>query len=185
LRYAPYIRLELVTTGNSLLEKVQNGSNEQDNDAKYDVLLLDYRLPGLNALEVLKELRQDRAPAIPVVLVTGQGNEDVALEAIKLGATSYLVKTPGYLYQLPGEIENAFYRAELMREQQALRGSEQRYRDVFETQSELVCRYLPDTTLTFVNDAYCRAFGKTREELIGAKFMDFIPKESHEDVYRQ
>lgn len=185
LRYAPYIHLELVTTGNSLLEKVQNGNDEQENGAKYDVLLLDYRLPGLNALEVLKELRQDRAPAIPVVLVTGQGNEDVALEAIKLGATSYLVKTPGYLYQLPGEIENAFYRAELMREQQALRASEQRYRDVVETQSELVCRYLPDTTLTFVNDAYCRAFGRTREELIGAKFMDFIPKESHEDVYRQ
>lgn len=185
LRYAPYIHLELVTTGNSLLEKVQDGGSEQVNGAKYDVLLLDYRLPGLNALEVLKELRHDRAPAIPVVLVTGQGNEDVALEAIKLGATSYLVKTPGYLYQLPGEIENAFYRAELMREQQALHASEQRYRDVVETQSELVCRYLPDTTLTFVNDAYCRAFGKTRQELIGAKFIDFIPKESHEDVYRQ
>ena len=46
----------------------------------------------------------------------------------------------------------------------ALRASEQRYRDVVETQSELVCRYLPDTTLTFVNDAYCRCFGKTREE---------------------
>jgi len=185
LRYAPYIHLELVTSGNSLLEKVQNGSSAQGNGAKYDVLLLDYRLPGLNALEVLKELRRDQAPAIPVVLVTGQGNEDVALEAIKLGATSYLVKTPGYLYQLPGEIENAFYRSELIREQQALRASEQRYRDVVETQSELVCRYLPDTTLTFVNDAYCRAFGKTREELIGAKFINFIPKESHEDVYRQ
>jgi len=185
LRYAPYIQLELVTTGNGLLAKVNNGNSAQGNGAKYDVLLLDYRLPGLNALEVLKELRQDQAPRIPVVLVTGQGNEDVALEAIKLGATSYLVKTPGYLYQLPGEIENAFYRSELIREQQALRASEQRYRDVVETQSELVCRYLPDTTLTFVNDAYCRAFGKTREELIGAKFINFIPKESHGDVYRQ
>jgi PAS domain S-box-containing protein len=39
----------------------------------------------------------------------------------------------------------------------------------------LICRYLPDTTLTFVNDAYCRYFGKSREELIGAKFIQFIP----------
>ena len=51
---------------------------------------------------------------IPVVLVTGQGNEDVAGEAIKLGATSYLVKTPGWpsLTAFPESSENAFYRAD-------------------------------------------------------------------------
>jgi PAS domain S-box-containing protein len=57
----------------------------------------------------------------------------------------------------------------------ALRQSEQRYRSVVEQQSDLVCRYLPDTTLTFVNDAYCRFAGKTREELIGSRFIDLIP----------
>ena len=55
--------------------------------------------------------------------------------------------------------------------------SEQRYREVVETQSELICRFLPDTTLTFVNDAYCRFFGKSAQELIGSKFIDFIPEE--------
>jgi PAS domain S-box-containing protein len=58
----------------------------------------------------------------------------------------------------------------------ALRESEERYRDVVETQTELICRYLPDTTLTFVNDAYCRYFGKQREELIGTKFLWLIPE---------
>src|SRR5262249_45104490 len=38
----------------------------------------------------------------------------------------------------------------------SLRTSEERYRTVVESQSDLICRYLPDTTLTFVNDAYCR-----------------------------
>jgi PAS domain S-box-containing protein len=58
----------------------------------------------------------------------------------------------------------------------ALRQSEQRYRSVVEHQSDLVCRYLPDTTLTFVNDAYCRFFGKRRDELIGRRFIELIPE---------
>ncbi|HEY6403648.1 MAG TPA: PAS domain S-box protein [Blastocatellia bacterium] len=62
----------------------------------------------------------------------------------------------------------------------ALRKSEERYRSVVESQTELISRYLPDTTLTFVNDAYCRYFGKTWEELIGAKFLDSIPEPARE-----
>ncbi len=57
----------------------------------------------------------------------------------------------------------------------ALRLSEQRYRNIVDTQTDLICRYAPDLTLTFVNDAYCRYFGKTREELIGRNFLDLIP----------
>ncbi|TIN22691.1 MAG: PAS domain S-box protein [Mesorhizobium sp.] len=57
-----------------------------------------------------------------------------------------------------------------------LRESEEQYRNVVETQSELICRYLPDTTLTFVNDAYCRYFNRSRTELVGAKWLDLIPE---------
>ena len=57
-----------------------------------------------------------------------------------------------------------------------LEGSEARYRNVVETQTELICRFLPDTTLTFVNDAYCKYFGKTADELIGTKLVLLIPE---------
>ncbi|HZM92550.1 MAG TPA: PAS domain-containing sensor histidine kinase [Vicinamibacterales bacterium] len=57
----------------------------------------------------------------------------------------------------------------------ALQQSEQRYRSMVEQQSDLVCRYLPDTTLTFVNAAYCRFFGKSRDELMGYRFIELIP----------
>ncbi len=46
----------------------------------------------------------------------------------------------------------------------ALYESEQRYREVVESQIDLVCRYLPDTSLTFVNEAFCNFFKKSREE---------------------
>ena len=57
----------------------------------------------------------------------------------------------------------------------ALRNSEERYRSVVETQSEMICRFLPDTTLTFVNDAYCRCWKKGRDELIGRRFIEMVP----------
>jgi PAS domain S-box-containing protein len=62
------------------------------------------------------------------------------------------------------------------RAEESLRESEERYRNVVETQSELICRYLPDTTLTFVNDAYCRYFGRSRDELVGRPFIDLVPE---------
>ena len=70
----------------------------------------------------------------------------------------------------------------------ALQQSEQRYRSVVEHQSDLVCRYLPDTTLTFVNEAYCRFFGKSREELIGQPLTALMPDryhDAHRDGFRR
>ncbi len=49
-----------------------------------------------------------------------------------------------------------------------LRNSEARYRAIVEDQTDCICRFLPDGTLTFVNDAYCRHVGKTREELLSS-----------------
>jgi PAS domain S-box-containing protein len=62
--------------------------------------------------------------------------------------------------------------------EEKLRTSEELYRNVVETQTELICRFLPDSTLTFVNEAYCRYFDKTREELIGKKYLELIPEDS-------
>jgi len=64
----------------------------------------------------------------------------------------------------------------------ALRKSEVRYRTVVEAQTELVCRFLPDNTIAFVNEAYCRCFHKKPNELVGHKFFEFLPKEEREAV---
>ncbi|MEO8392124.1 MAG: PAS domain S-box protein, partial [Chloroflexota bacterium] len=56
---------------------------------------------------------------------------------------------------------------------------EERYRAVVEIQTEMVSRWLPDTTLTFANETYCRYFHLTREELIGKKFGDFLNDEDN------
>ena len=57
-----------------------------------------------------------------------------------------------------------------------------RYRAIVEDQTELICRFKPDGTLTFVNEAYCRFFNKKREDLLGFSFMPFISPSHSEKV---
>jgi diguanylate cyclase (GGDEF)-like protein/PAS domain S-box-containing protein len=63
--------------------------------------------------------------------------------------------------------------------EEALRESEERYRNVVEQQTELVCRFLPDFTLTFVNEALCRYFGRGPEELVGSRFLEHLHEVDH------
>ncbi|NQU11226.1 PAS domain-containing protein [bacterium] len=62
-------------------------------------------------------------------------------------------------------------------ENEALRQSEARYRAIVEDQIDFVCRFLPDGTLTFVNEAMCRFVGLPREDLLGRSFLPFLPTE--------
>jgi PAS domain S-box-containing protein len=71
---------------------------------------------------------------------------------------------------------------ERKRIEEALEASEERYRAVVENQTELICRFLTEGTLTFVNEAYCRYFGKKREDLVGSQFMPLIPEEDRGKV---
>jgi PAS domain S-box-containing protein len=73
-------------------------------------------------------------------------------------------------------------RARRRRAEEESRTHAARYRSVVDAQSELICRFLPDTTLTFVNDAYCRYWNKTRDELLGHRFIDLIPPEARAGV---
>ena len=58
-----------------------------------DALLLDYRLPDLDGLEFLAKLQSSSQQwCLPVIMVTGQGNEALAVQAMKAGAQDYLVK---------------------------------------------------------------------------------------------
>jgi len=59
------------------------------------------------------------------------------------------------------------------------RRTEERYRNMVEEQTELVCRFLPDLTLTFTNDAYRRYFGKSSEELVGSRFLYDVHEADH------
>lgn len=93
-----------------------------------------------------------------------------------------------------GQLANAFNamaghlqdrESQLAEQTKATFASEARYRAIVEDQTELICRFLPDGTLTFVNEAYCRYFNKQRGELVGNSFMPLIPDEDRLQVEAQ
>ena len=122
-RYAPHIRVEMVVDSFNLLARLPLRPGDA---CPFDVLLLDYRLHPESGLDILKLLREERNLDLPVVVVTGQGSEDIAAEALHMGGTDYLVKHSNYLFGLPLALENAFHRVGIERERALLRQSEDR-----------------------------------------------------------
>lgn len=120
--HADHIQMDVVSTGSATLQAVTQKTSP------YDVLVLDLHVPELHAFDVVRELRFVHKKNLPVVLICRQGDEESARQALTLGASSYIVNSPGYLYQLPWEIEQAHSRADLLRREAALRESESRLR---------------------------------------------------------
>ena len=56
-----------------------------------DLVITDLQMPGLSGLDLIRRLRSDR-PSLPTILITGEGSEVLAVEAIRAGAADYLTK---------------------------------------------------------------------------------------------
>jgi signal transduction histidine kinase len=111
LHQAPEHRYELLET--ELGEEGLRLAREE----RPDCLLLDYRLPDVDGLEFLDRLRKERVgPLVPVIVLTGQGNESVAVEAMKGGAQDYLLKGTISRQSLQKAVRNAIEKVALQNE---------------------------------------------------------------------
>lgn len=89
----PGLRLEVVDRGADCLDRLDRGG--------VDLLLLDHRLPDMDGLQVLNSILR-RGIQLPVVMITGVGDEQLVVKALRLGAADYIPKTGDYLDTLPG-----------------------------------------------------------------------------------
>jgi signal transduction histidine kinase/DNA-binding response OmpR family regulator len=117
-------QVDLAENGEIGLEKYRAG--------KYHVICIDQRMPVLDGLQVIRLLAED--PHFPpTIMITGAGDEQIAVQALKLGASDYIVKdTEGvYLELLPSVIEQVLRHEELVREREQARAAlEQRNRNL-------------------------------------------------------
>ena len=137
---------------------------------RVDLVLLDLSLPDSDGYDTFHNLRR-AAPAVPIIVLTGFEDDEMAERAVRHGAQDFLAKadmSPTLL------VRSIRYALERWKEASRLEQSERRYRAVVEDQTELVCRYLPDGELTFVNDAFCRFFATEAEELLGRKVFSVV-----------
>ncbi len=77
-------------------EKVSTASSGQEaldvlSEKEIDVVILDIRMPGMDGIETLQEIK-NRFPIVEVILLTGHGSTETAVEGMKLGAFDYLMK---------------------------------------------------------------------------------------------
>ena len=127
---------------------------------EFDVIVSDYFLGDGTALDILGSI------AIPVVITTGMGDEEIAANAIKAGAYDYLIKDPeqNYLKILPATVENAIRRK---RAEDALKETEEEYRNLFENVPTGVYRTTPDGRILMANPALTKMLGfSSLEEMI-------------------
>jgi PAS domain S-box-containing protein len=167
LEKSGHFLVDTVTSAPEALQKIKSIS--------YDAIVSDYQMPEMDGITFLKEIRAE-FPDLPFIIFTGKGREDVVIEAFDNGADFYLQKggtpTPQF-FELGHKIIAAVRRRQA---EKAFLDSETRYRNVVEDQTEFICRFLPNGTHVFVNEAYCRYFNKSRDEIIGKKFQPDIPQ---------
>jgi formate hydrogenlyase transcriptional activator len=132
----------------------------------FELIFADYTLPsfdGVSALKIAKEI----SPEVPFIFVTGTLGEEVAIEALKLGATDYVFKTR--LSRISPAVRRALREAEekseLKRTEEALRESEQSFRLIFDSIPGLIAVQTAAGELELVNRQLLEYFGKTLQEL--------------------
>jgi len=156
---------------------------EQLNTVQYDAIISDYQMPEIDGIAFLKQLKAS-GDTTPFIIFTGRGREEVVIEALNEGADFYLQKGGEPKAQFTELANKIRYAVSRRSAEVDLRESEERYRHVVEDQTEFICRFLPDGTHIFVNEAYCRYFGLNREDIIGTRFHPTIHPDDREDVAR-
>jgi PAS domain S-box-containing protein len=142
--------------------------------ADHDVYLVDFGLGERNGLDLLRDALA-RGCKAPIILLTGQGDHEIDIEAMKAGAADYLVKGQIAAPLLERSIRYAIERAQTL---QQLRNSEDEYRRLFN--SHPVPMWVYDVaTYRFlaVNDAAIKNYGYTSEEFLSMTIRDIYPPE--------
>src|ERR671921_327795 len=148
----------------------------------FDLILADYSLPSFDGLSAL-EVAQEMSPDVPFVLVSGALGEERAIEALKSGATDYVLKQR--LERLVPAVQRALReaeeRTERKRAEEALRESEERFRATFEQAAVGISHNSLDGRWLRVNQRLCDIVGYSREELLEKTFQDITqPKQAGE-----
>ncbi|HEX7549194.1 MAG TPA: response regulator, partial [Candidatus Methylomirabilis sp.] len=134
-----------------------------------DVVLTDYALGWTSGLAVLLKVKQ-RWPDVPVLMVTGTGSEEIAVECMKEGLEDYILKSSRHIVRLPSAVDAALERVQ---ERRALREAETRYQSLFAGVSVGLYRATVAGEVLDANPALARSLGyPNRDALIGTCLID-------------
>ncbi len=143
-------------------------------ESKHDIYFVDYRLGVKTGLDLLREplVRESEEP---IILLTGLGSEFIDLEAMRLGAADYLIKSELNPEKLDRCIRYCLERAATLK---ASRASERKYRSIFERTRDAIFIADNDLTLRNINEAASELLGADSNSLLGTSLYDIITDEN-------
>ena len=159
----PHFEVDFVASGEECLNKFA--------ECTYDALILDYKLPDYSGLEVIRILRE-RGILLPIIMITSQGDERVAVQAMKEGAADYIVKEVGYMNSLPRVVANAIQTHKL---KSRLREKENMLESLVNNVDDIIFSIDMDYKFQFVNRTV-RELGYEPDELVGQSFLLLLPE---------
>jgi PAS domain S-box-containing protein len=136
----------------------------------FALLLLDLSLPDSSGFDTIGPI-QTQAPQVPIIVLTGLDDEEVAVKAVQEGAQDYLVKGQIVASAFMRAIHYAIERHRLRHE---LRASEGRCRDLFENASDAIVSFTTEGIVTEVNRGLETLLGWSRQELVGQHFRRIL-----------
>jgi len=144
--HAGDFKIEIAKTGQECLDRLSKNT--------YDLLLLDHRLPDMEGLDVLRKLAHARI-AVPAVIVTGAGDEELVVQALHLGASDYVSKTDNYLEPLPDLLRGVIEEDRFKKSQGLITSVQMRvlYIEHNSMDVELTLRHFADAAPQFEIDA--------------------------------
>ena len=166
-------RLTVINTA-TLAEAMQ-----QLNAITPSLILCDYLLPDGSGIDFIRQIKTSAHKDIPVVLLTSHGNEGVAVEAMKAGATDYIVKSESSLASLP-DICRGILR-ELKERQILLKKSDEKYQMLAENMGEGILIIDPhEYRISYCNQALGSILSSPVSELLGRSILELLDEDSRQ-----
>jgi len=160
LRDKGYVPLAAVK-GKTALDRVKEG--------RPVVALIDLKLSDMDGLEVMREIKKC-SPGTECIVLTGYASQKSAVEAVNMGAYGYMQK-PYDVEQLVVTIRRAIEKREA---EEALRKSEEKYRQLIENAQEGIWAIDVEAKTTFVNERVAEILGYSVDEMLGSSLFSFM-----------
>lgn len=148
----------------------------------FDVVVIDYQLPDMTGIDVGKQLLKEN-PDLPVLLVTGQGSEQLAIEAFSMGFSNYIVKDGAsvYLELIPNVIQSLIKmvseKKQRLEAETRLIEKDHQIRSIFENTPSGMITIDSTGIVEMANPAALQLFGYSEHELIGQSVAILAPSD--------
>ena len=144
----------------------------------FDLIIIDYFLVGYTGLELIDEIRALKGFDVPIIMITADESEDVAMKSIQHGVDDFIIKTLKGIKELPDVIRRTIKRADIHKikftSENRIINTEEIFQNVYENASELIFTIWPDGTFVNANETTLHTLGIKRNDISIRNFVEFI-----------